>query len=239
MGKILLVGSQHGNEPLGFHLYAHLKLHHPDVFERVEFYVANPLAVDLGRRYVESDMNRSYGSNKESTYESRQALKLVSLIRLMKPDLILDLHTTTCVQPPSILITNQSDYTRRFIASSSISKVMVMSDEIARHSLIGINPRAVAIEVSNSDLDINTYESLSGDIRCYIKNQKQDVKRHTYDITAKIEKNSLSRESISLLRNFELSREGFIPYLVGPNNSYSSQTNYIGFKAKLRGGDEL
>lgn len=230
MTKVLIVGSQHGNEPLGFHVYAHMRIHHPDLLEYCEFYVANPLATQLGRRYIESDMNRSYGQAKDS-YESRQAQKLIDYIEATKPDIVLDLHTTTCIQPPSLIITQNIQSRRAFIKASSIKKVMVMQGTIADNSLIGFSPIAISIEVSDVDLRAETYDSLIRDIRRFIHVQVSPTERSFYTISDKLKKDEFSQNYISKLQNFEFTEHGFAPYLVGPDNSYSKQTDYLGFKA--------
>ena len=60
MKKILLLGSQHGNELLGEKLYQYMQTYRQELLPYVVFKIGNPEAHQKGVRYVESDMNRAY-----------------------------------------------------------------------------------------------------------------------------------------------------------------------------------
>ncbi|MFZ2513578.1 MAG: succinylglutamate desuccinylase/aspartoacylase family protein [Candidatus Saccharimonadales bacterium] len=78
--KIVIVGSQHGNEPLGELLKEHMKSY--DIIPGVHFITANPRAIQAGKRYIETDMNRSF--DRLDTYEGRRASALRRLLWLYK-----------------------------------------------------------------------------------------------------------------------------------------------------------
>lgn len=238
MTEILLVASQHGDEPLGHLVYEYIRRHHPDLLEHCELYVANPLAINFGRRYIDSDMNRSFDTG-SSSYEAEQARTLVRHIKTTKPGLVLDLHTTTCIQGPSLILTGDMRNRRRYIDASSIKQVMKMANSIARHSLIGVVPNAISVEVSEADLNIETFEALVNDMYRYLNKQRYAPDKRYYEISSMIGKHEYSKEYISSLRNFEPTIHGFVPYLLGPNNSYSKQTDYLGFKAVPTTDNEL
>ncbi|PID30575.1 hypothetical protein CSA80_01080 [Candidatus Saccharibacteria bacterium] len=77
MKRVVVVSSQHGNEPLGEMLEAYMYQSPADVTEPY-FVTANPVAVRQNVRYVESDMNRSY--DRTDTYEGRLAQHLRGLL---------------------------------------------------------------------------------------------------------------------------------------------------------------
>ena len=91
MKKILLLGSQHGNELLGEKLYKYIIKNRPELTNFVFYKVANLKAKRLGVRYIESDMNRSYNCGKD-TYEKRRATKIIEYIKANNFDLVLHMH---------------------------------------------------------------------------------------------------------------------------------------------------
>jgi len=103
---VVLVGGTHGNEPTGYHLVReyqrnqHLQKYN---FE-CSALVANPLAVEMNKRYVDFDLNRSFRQKDIDDianlhlYESTRALHLSKTIgrdASESADVILDLHNTT------------------------------------------------------------------------------------------------------------------------------------------------
>lgn len=87
--KILVLGGTHGNERLGIELVALLKKR---PVQGVDAASANPKAIKAGRRFVESDLNRSFGASFPDTYESRLAAHLTTLAQSY--DVVLDFHNT-------------------------------------------------------------------------------------------------------------------------------------------------
>lgn len=237
MTKVLIIGSQHGNELIGFHFITHLGLRRRELLRRCDFVIANPAAVRAGKRYIETDMNRSYRLDEE-TYESKRAANVLRYIDDTKPDLVLDLHTTRCIQPPCLIVTGPSLARQKFVASSMIRRIVVMPDDIARHSLIGVCERAVSIEVSEGDLGARLYEHMADDIERFINNTSLSQSRDTYLVTGKLTKGDLTQAEVSTLRNFKDTKFGFVPILVG-ENSYKLQTDYLGFKARRTYTHEL
>lgn len=86
--RILVIGGMHGNELLGIQL---VQLLRDRPVGGVDAMIANPRAVSANRRFIETDLNRSFGSSGNG-YESRQARKIEHLSR--QYDLVLDFHNT-------------------------------------------------------------------------------------------------------------------------------------------------
>lgn len=226
MKKILLLGSQHGDELLGDQLHNYIITNHPDMMDCIDFTVANPAAKEKGVRFIESDLNRSY-NGKNSTLEEIRAAELLDLISSKKYDLVLDLHTTTCRQPPC-LITATTDHP--FIRSSGTRKVVHMNHDIVRSSLIGVCEEAISIEVNKHQCDDATLELLTIDIRNFIQNKATNTDKEIYQVSDLLRKSEVSQSEAAVLQNFEKSPLGFYPVLVG-ENSYKKHTEYLGFKA--------
>lgn len=229
MKRVLLLGSQHGNERLGDILYKYIRSHRPELLPFVIYKVGNPRAYTAGVRYIEQDLNRSY-TGKHDTYEERRAAWLLRYIHRKKFSLVLDLHTTTCQQPPCIIV--PADYRQRsdFLKASDISTIVCVRHEIVTSSLIGNCPQAISIEVSVDQLP-QFVEALCDDLAAYLTSSpRKTLTKRVYEVTDLLPKGELSETEIRDLQNFVLSKHGFYPVLVG-ENSYKKQTAYLGFKA--------
>ena len=230
MKRILLLGSQHGNELLGDHLFAHLQQYFPALLPHITFVIGNPKAHAAGERYIESDMNRSYGSEL-ATYEAQQANRIEALINENNFDLILDLHTTFCSEPPCIIIEDIYDENKAFLRASSIDKIVLMQNPLVKTSLVGRTKRAVALEIANEDINDALLDQLCKDIRKYINQTDEATQKSVYKVTNLLLKTAITPEEAAKLVNFEMSDQGFIPILVG-ENSYKKNTEYLGFMAQ-------
>jgi succinylglutamate desuccinylase len=231
MTKILLLGSQHGDEHLGEKLYSYITNQHPELLEHIEFLTANPKARKKNKRYIESDMNRSY-NGQTNTYEERRANKILKYIDKSKFDLVLDLHTTHCKQPPCLIMAAVGPETTRFIQASSITQIVVMNNPIVKTSLNGVRPMVISIEINNGITD-DIHENLCSDMKRYLQNTAHDIRKYVYEITDLLQKSEISVAEAKALQNFKLSNFGYYPILVD-ENSYSTFTNYLGFKAYNR-----
>jgi succinylglutamate desuccinylase len=229
MKKILLLGSQHGNELLGDMLHAHIKAHRKELLPFVTFVVGNIRAKKAGVRFVESDLNRSY-TGERKTYEQRRAARLLHFIRQENFDLVLDLHTTTCDQPPCLIVPELKGSVLPFLQACSIKRLVHMRHEIVQATLNGSCPQAVAVEVNKDAINHELLEDLANDIKRYLKNERLGIVRTVHEVNHLLGKNELSEADVKNLRNFQKSVHGFTPILVG-ENSYKKDTHYLGFKA--------
>jgi succinylglutamate desuccinylase len=229
MKKILILGSQHGNELLGEALYEYICSNRRELLPYVSYVVGNNKAKKHGVRYIESDLNRSYNGLR-TTYEERRATRILAYIKQNGFDLVLDMHTTTCDQPPCFIASSLEGETALFLRASSIERVVHMNHGIVRTSLIGVCPQALSIEVNRHSLDASLMSSLCHDLQRYIDGSDEHAEKLVYEIGDLLKKTELSEEEAGKLRNFQKSQYGFYPVLVG-ENSYKKQTAYLGFKA--------
>lgn len=229
--KILILGSQHGNERLGTGLYEHIKRYRPELLENVFYKLANPKAFKQNVRYIETDMNRSYDDNLHS-YEASRASQVLRYIDNGNFDLVLDMHSTTCEQPPCLIIDTVREVNSRFIVASTIAHIIEMQHPIVNNSLNSKRQHVISIEV-NRHITKPLLDNLCDDIERYCKNMPSDTKRYSYRITQLLEKDEMSEADAAKLVNFQRSSFGFYPVLVG-ENSYKQQTRYLGFKAYER-----
>lgn len=230
MSKILLLGAQHGNELLGMHLFNYIKHYRSALMPFVTYHTGNPRALKQKVRFIESDLNRSYNGRSE-TYEERRGKRILSFINQHKFDIVLDLHTTTCEQPPCFITTNFTPQLTPYLSASSIQYVVNMNHTIATTSLIGVCHQAISIEVNNHEATTNMLlDSLCDDIERYICGATMDKEKLIYHVDDMLLKSEMSDTDAASLQNFILSPHGFYPILVG-ENSYKKHTQYLGFKA--------
>jgi hypothetical protein len=226
MKDILLLGSPHGDELLGDLLYRFIVNDHPTLLPHVDFMIGNPKAKAKKVRFIESDLNRSFNGN-NNTYEERRAAAILRKIRANNYDLVLDLHTTTCRQPPCLIAVSTS---QPFIASSSITTVVHMNHEIAKTSLIGVCEAAISIEVNKDRIDEGILRRLCDDMERFLAGKHARGNKNVYEVTGLLRKSELTEAETLQLENFKRSSHGFYPVLVG-ENSYKKHTEYLGFKA--------
>jgi|ERR1700741_803954 len=231
MKRILLLGSQHGNELLGEQLYGYIQRHCVTLLPHITYKVANPQAHRQNKRYIETDMNRSYVASPVS-YEERRAAKIMQYLQAKDFDLVLDLHSTACDQPPSILIRSVNLRNRDFLRASHIEHVVMMQHEIVKSSLIGNVEYAISMEVSNQQITDELLNKLTQDILRYVNGGLQPVQKDIYVVDRLVLKAEVSAVQAATLKNFRYSALGYYPILIG-KNSYKKNTNYLGFAASV------
>lgn len=234
MRKILLVGSQHGNELLGDRLIRRIKRHHPDLLDKVDFCLANPKAQRAKTRFVESDMNRSFARGLH-TYEARRAAKLLAHITEGNYSLVLDLHTTTDKMEPCFIVTKtQSSSVNNFLKVSHINKVVVMEHEIIATSLIGNAGNTISIEAPVHMMDSKFLEQLVESLRAYQQSRIPDqCEKEFYYVDMLIQKEVFTPRQFNSMKNFELFEESFYPILIR-SSSYKKYKKYRGFGATVK-----
>ena len=227
MTKILAIISTHGNELLGPNLLAYMLAKRSKLLENMEFIMANPRAYAKNVRYTESDLNRSYGLGLD-TYEGQRAKVIEERIRLLKPELVLDFHTTTAEQP-NILITADKDneVVQRFINSSAVKDVLVVEP---LNDITTVAPNFVAYEIPNSHLNDDLYKQICTDIERYLDGKMIDQERIFYKMVGKILPEE--EQNIADLKNFAYNDTlQAIPAFLG-EEAYKHDGTYAGFRLK-------
>lgn len=122
--RIALVGGTHGTELTGVFLIKKFQ-QSPHLIKRDGIktitLLANPQAVAMGRRYVDTDLNRAFNpqdlDNPELiNYEQSRAKVIAQKIQQEKIDVIIDLHSTTANMGVTIILHNSHPYLLRLAA---------------------------------------------------------------------------------------------------------------------------
>lgn len=102
-----ILGGTHGNEPIGVHVIQHFKSFNQKTFlHHFETFHANPKAFQKKVRYIDSDLNRAFGSEIPiEGNEKNESIMLKNKI-IGKFNFIIDLHTTTSNMGITVIITH-------------------------------------------------------------------------------------------------------------------------------------
>jgi succinylglutamate desuccinylase len=232
MKKVLILGSQHGNEVLGINLYNYFVDHYSDLSVYVEYLCGNPRASEGNTRFIDTDLNRSYKRNGRS-YEEKRSEEILEFISEGNFDFVLDVHTTTAPIKGLFITTILNDANRQIIRASNTPLIVEIPDEMTKHSLIGNIASSVSVEFNEDNArEASTLEELSVFIEKLITGSSvKPFNRKLLRVTGLIEKDEDTRDFV----NFELSPKGYYPVLYGERN----YTNYQGFKAESLGTIEL
>ena len=162
--KLAITGGTHGNELTGVYLVKKWQKN-PKLLKRNGFdtitQLMNLQAIKEVRRYIDHDLNRSFGLNDLmddglNTYEGKLAKELNTRLGQKgnptpKVDFIVDLHTTTANMGLSIVVSNESVETWKAIAylckMEPELKVYKWKGDIENAFVDSIAPHGFAIEV--------------------------------------------------------------------------------------------
>lgn len=230
--KILLVGSQHGDELLGAQLYAYITANKPELLPNIQYFCANPLAFARNKRFIDSDMNRSYGDTSIG-YEADQAEQLASLIKSSDFTYVIDCHTTTTKVGVCFITSRRNQIIDAIInAGSDIGNIIVMRQDIAALSLLSVSPNILALEVN---IAISTSETTLQSLLSMVENLIQGshlpaTYRNLYHISGFIKPNDLPQDERNNLQNFK-EHKGKYPILYGGDTAHRT---YRGFWASYK-----
>jgi succinylglutamate desuccinylase len=144
--RIAIVGSLHGNERLGTEVIGRLGDNPPSSCS-LRLVVANEEAMDLGKRFVDSDLNRSFPGNCNSRlHEERLAHALFA--KLKGCDFVLDLHSTTAETGQFAIATRLDSRTFRMIRAACVPNAVIMGPAMAGGKSLIDHVNGISIEFS-------------------------------------------------------------------------------------------
>lgn len=144
--KICVVGGLHGNEPTGFEVVGLL---HAKKQEGIQAIAGNIQAQKLNKRFIETDLNRSFNSQYPSSLEELRAQEIK--IEIKPNTLLLDIHNTKAAQNSCVIITRKPDILAYSIAEYfGFSRLVQMPDIGALLSCF--KEQGHALEISEHDM---------------------------------------------------------------------------------------
>ena len=191
--EFTFVAALHGNELTPY--FALLEAGVPVV-------CGNPRAANLQRRFVERDLNASFGEPYGDSLEELQAERLLRKIPEAKP--VIDLHTYSCESPPFVVVVDREQLA--LAERTGIKRIVLMTHNIkAGRALInhrvGVSPE-VGMHGSEQAWNV-TLQMLQ-----YLGGKSAPERAEHYEVVGTIQ------ESGSY-QNFLPHPAGFIPILAG------------------------
>ena len=194
------------------------------MLEYVDILIGNPRAFAACKRYIESDINRSYNTTLD-TYESRRADYIKNYIAVNKPDLVIDFHTTTAVQPNCLITSTINDgETRRYLRASRVNRIIVVRPlcditEVASHF--------VAYEIPNDNINTALLGTICDDIMRFVRSEVASNNKVVYQMQGKILTND--SDILSSRDNFVYRKDlHYTPSFIG-EKAYEQDGTYVGF----------
>lgn len=142
---IYVVGGVHGNEVFGLKVLAKLvAMQNPNITLRV----AHLEAIAKNVRYIEIDLNRSFGIGAKESLETKLANQIKAEIDKLNPDLIIDLHTSSVNVSRVGILAEQNQLLVDITKHMGMEYAAVMPKNVAQQSLIGVHPeKSLCIEL--------------------------------------------------------------------------------------------
>lgn len=146
--RILAVGGTHGDEPTGVAVVEELI---KEGIDGIDGLIANPEAVLKNMRFVETDLNRSFGVASPLSMEERRAKEIVPYLH--DADLIIEFHDTYAENNTCAIVTGSLNPIQQMLAEFfQMSRVVIMP---LGGSLGGQNPsKTLSLEISRSEAEI-------------------------------------------------------------------------------------
>lgn len=209
MRKIRYVAGIHGNERMPVLALSSLGIAH---------IVGNPRAIAQNKRFIERDLNSSFGTQ-GSSYEEKRAK--VILDQIDKSETAVDFHTFTGESPAFVIILEEKMIKLGLSLGIEHNILMKFSPKKG-HALLNFR-EGVAVEVGTHD-DPKGFD-LTQKIAKSLENDISDVhpEAKVYEVFDQL------RETGDYI-NFQMSDEGFVPVLY--SDKVDRKTDYLGLKAR-------
>lgn len=225
---VYVIAAQHGDELFGLKVLAHLEaLGLPNI----KLKIGHPEAIAKKRRFIDRDLNRSFG---DSTYDGREfniAQRITSEILECNPDIILDLHTSRGNVGKVAIAASTSPILQTIAAHLGMEHFVTMPRSIAKVSLIGQFPeRAMSLEFGAGQRSDRLAQDVANAI-ARLQDQtlhKSSTKIAHYIVERMIENHEAKDQSL-VNYQFNPALNGY-PFLVG-KNTYSEFRGFLAHRA--------
>lgn len=200
---VRIVAGQHGNEKGPVRAL---------ISRGCEFVLGNPEAGEKNVRFIDQDLNASYGVD-TGTLESKRSQEILDLIP--PQDVVIDFHTTSAEGPPFAILMNKAMLP--LAERTGLTRAVLMTHNIKKgHALINVRD-GIAVEISGYDTQESFDTSLS--VLDALESRRSSPLT-LYEVYGLI-------TEPGNYKNFVKCEDGFYPVLVG-EESY----DFIGLKAR-------
>lgn len=205
MKNILFITGLHGDERIPVFALASAGI--PQI-------VANPKALSLGKRFIDCDLNSSFGA-KGNSYEVKRAKEMLNLIP--QKSTVIDLHTFSAISESFVVIVDKKMI--GLACQTGLKHIVLMEHNIKKGNALINHRNGISVEVGGHQ----DYKSFLATLKVVdnIKTGKKKSKGvNLYSVFDIINKKGK-------YINFKQHKDGFIPVLAG-EKAY----NFYGLKAK-------
>ncbi len=201
--NIVFVAGLHGNEQMPVKALRENK---------VPFVLGNPKAYKKDVRFIERDLNASFGI-RNAKYESQRASEILKEID--KKDVVVDFHSTTAITVPFVIIVDEKMIP--LAETAGLRNVVLMRHNIKKgHALINYR-KGISIETGNHSSQKSHKVTLKV-VKNILAGKKHPIR--IFEVYGKILKPGR-------YHNFKKHSDGFIPVLAG-EEAY----DFYGLKAR-------
>ncbi len=188
--KIAVVCCLHGTEPYGLEVVKRLPAF-------ISGFIGNERALNENKRFIETDLNRSFPGDKLGKNEERLAYDLHN--KLKEFDYVIDLHSSSNNCPLFGIITNPTKEKIDLARKLGLKKLVIMEKSIAGgKALIDFVKCGISLEVGPHIREENSKEVLNL-INNLIENKNYSKDLEIYEVFKIIKK----ERSTVLINNFE------------------------------------
>lgn len=210
MNNILLIVSTHGDEKIGLEIIK--KLIDKGYKDDFDFLIANPKAMILNKRYVDSDLNRSYPGDKNSDkYEERRASQIFNITKDYK--YIIDIHEAREGYRDFIIIARQSIPKNLPINIIDLDKVLLWPEPQGPLSEVLDNVIELEFGVKNRKRK-DILQKGSRIIEGFINNIESLTEKDVYYVYGDLRAGDFEGEELKDFNEATIRDESFYPLLV-------------------------
>lgn len=211
---VAIIGGVHGDEPIGVQAIGFLQesLQGLEIQESIKYIIANEEALRLNKRFVETDLNRSFPGNENGKLEEKLAYALLK--EISDADYVFDIHSTVIDTDNFVITVGKNQLAQYF----PLPRVVDMSGFARGVSLIENVPLGISLEYAA----ITPAEKVAAQLQQGLVNlglvegQKALLEQENYFVYGVLQKTEQNKNT--RLENFveaELDGERFIPVLHG------------------------
>jgi succinylglutamate desuccinylase len=220
--KVLFVCCTHGDEHVGRFIFDNYPQGKNEYFEWKSI-IANPEAMYLNQRYVDTDLNRSFPGNQQSKkYEERRAAILTDIIK--QYDVVIDIHGALCPQEDSIIVTKYNEDIAEQISYLDLKHV------IHNNSIPGllVNQAKIGItlEYGFPERHLDGYRRVEKTILGFLKKEKSKQKKKHYEYFGELSTTIIEKTGFSLTNFKPLTEKE--KTLLGITNQTSIYPYFVG-----------
>ncbi len=236
--RVAIVGCVHGDEPLGKYVIGSLITKLEVIRGSVNFFIAHPLALQKHKRFLETDLNRSFPGKKNGSIEEKIAYDLRKI--LAQFDIVIDIHSTNSNFDSLAIITKYNTKTRNLL-----EKVPIKNIGLAKPSVFGGNELithtkfGIALEYGpnkngdNYPMVTNHVLQILVNLGMITGNKKMFPKKDVYTISGQYKVPQNFKQNTSL-KDFKLIRKGDVIGTANKKLIASTQNFYPIFLGKGR-----